>query len=129
MILVPANNMPTQHFFAGSQYLGSRQVPAALYIKGQLSELTNDAFCCPSCGEVWARVTYDDPRPWYFRHRSCRRCAEGNDSGLLSDPGHWQASPLEFTPDWPEGAVRWEFQSLLSIFERNSDHGIFESRN
>lgn len=111
-----------QTFWAGGKYLGARQHPSVWVVDG-FSPL-NLAFCCPYCGDLWARITIDRPAGWAFRSRPCRNCPAHPDiwrpehCGTLADPEYWNNSPLHFADDWPEDAIRWEFQSLLSTFTK-----------
>lgn len=114
--------MPIQSFWT-STYLGDRE--AHPIVKSRDSEthiLANLAYYCPHCGDVWGRITTSQQNaPWNFRSRHCRRCGPGpwRDAGLLSDVPHWGDGPYSFAHDWPEGAIRWEFHSLLLLEKDN----------
>lgn len=37
----------------------------------------NIAHFCPQCGEIWARIIFNLPVPWYGNSRLCDRCGPG----------------------------------------------------
>ncbi len=114
--------MTIQYFWANGNFLGQRIAPKYFRAADEPVQ-SNRAFCCLKCGDVWARITVDTPNVgWVFCSRPCRKCFVPQFSwyhhGTLADPIHWRDSAIQFGDDWPEAAIRWEFQSMLQTYER-----------
>jgi len=121
-----------QTFFLGDRCLGSREVEEVWYPEsrtnppGAAFRHTNLALCCPVCGEIWGRVMYDRAMPnWLFETRRCGKHPDGElelagwiewRQGSFIHPFPEQPHPLNFSDDWPEEAVKWEFKVLLQKF-------------
>lgn len=60
-------------WFLEDKFLGQGQCPTATKWGHPLTQMHN-AYYCPDCGEVWARILTDDPASrWYFIPRRCKR--------------------------------------------------------
>ena len=121
---LPCPRAMLQSFFINGQFRGHRTLESFWKNRdGGVYMTSNYALYCPTCGEVWARITIDKPgASWNFAARPCRQHPHsgwGQLAGTLADPPHWVGSPLAFSKDWPDGAVQWEFQSLLANYERS----------
>jgi hypothetical protein len=72
-------------------------------------------FFCPSCSEIWGRVIHEHYGSYHnIWTRRCPKHAQGGLDGRLSCQHGWLDDPLLFARDWPEGAVRHEFNVALS---------------
>lgn len=71
------------------------------------------AFCCPRCGEIWARygVEHTDSQ-WSFLRRECERHAYG-----LTVPGSvWISYEPEFTSAFPPELLARELELHINFF-------------
>lgn len=113
-----------QHLFSGKTYLGSREIPT--YHKsfdGRLKITNSYVLFCPACGEIWGRLMHEH---WgahcQILYRQCREHAKFPDDGFLSLRGY-EDKPvclpgMVLEGDWPVEAIRHEYESAISLFER-----------
>jgi hypothetical protein len=113
-----------QHFWAGNEYLGSRDIPRIRLgdpdgaARGTRLPHFNTAYFCAHCGEIWGRITFEEAHPmWQVISRACRNHARLEIGRLFEGclqstfPGD---DPCRFARDWPADAVKWEAETLLS---------------
>lgn len=104
--------MSSQHFFIEGQYYGEASRSPYILV-GELHTPQSFAFCCPTCGEIWARAHIAD-RPFYFFTKPCRK----HTAPCCRIPGSlWLPLEEAFTAALPPEVVAWEFSRHLDYLE------------
>lgn len=75
----------SQTWFIGKECLGTSPIGME-YFGPTLATPRSYAFCCPVCGEVWARRIVTPSTPWFFWSICCSSC-ENHNPNMLAFPG------------------------------------------
>lgn len=111
--------MARQSFFVDGKYLGARNIPNFIKIPGfDIRPSHSYVYFCMRCGDIWARFLLDGPSLHQFR---CIPCAKHGDGKLGAYPA-WDWDPTHFDDDWPDDAVRYEFNILLNHALKELSH-------
>lgn len=112
--------MPKQHFFIGSQYLGSctRSLISTSYGAFMPKSL---AFFCPECGEVWARALVDGVT-FSIEYARCAKHPHPDLASPVGFPTHfpgslWKDHQHQFTNALPPEVLQREFLIHLNYLE------------
>ena len=111
--------MAAQHFFAQGRYLGCRTIPDYRVVPGlEVRWYDSRVLYCMRCGEIWGRLLHDQAP---LAQLTIRPCAKHGDGRLACHPT-WHDDPTRFEDDWPEAAVRYEYQASLIAVGTNPLH-------
>ena len=101
-----------QHFIIGGQYFPAADRTLAI-THAQAHTPYSYAFCCPKCGEVWARAGVEGNSQWSFLQRACSKHSEG-----LQVPGSvWLSWDRDFTNAFPLELLLRELHLHINYFE------------
>lgn len=106
--------MSTQRFSVRGQDLGSREIPTYAKSIDGMRVTPSFVFFCSTCSEIWGRVIHEHYASYHnIWTRYCDKHARDGMDGSLSVQHEWLDDPIYFTKDWPDGAVRHEFNNAL----------------
>lgn len=99
-----------QHFFVEGRYLGSREIPNLVRSLDGPQPHRSHVYFCPLCADIWGRLMTEPQLGWcQISTRKCRQHGEGT---LACHPS-WVDDPRQFGADWPDDAVKYEFEVML----------------
>lgn len=81
------------------------------------------AWCCPVCGEVWARAVPDNETPWIFLRAPCRKHKYYNEvpGGILArNPKKLEHSSMfwaQVIDFFPKDLLKRELEITLNFYE------------
>jgi len=108
--------MGQQHFFVEGRWLGSRRIPDKRVIPGlEIRQHDSLNYYCILCGEIWGRLVHEGARLHQCTFRFCARHGDGRLSQDYIGPSYAQDY---FEEDWPDGAVRHEFERFLDRIDK-----------
>lgn len=98
---------------------GLKIIPETLTVSGKIicvrseiwhnngtAHISNTAFCCPRCGEIWGRRTYGEDVEWRFYGRPCEK--HGGGSLVFSDL-EWEQMLDDYNAEYfPIGWLAYE---------------------
>ena len=97
----------TQTWFVDGSILGS--APCNLErTHNQLHSPRQYAFCCPLCGEVWARRIISPSTPWFFWTRPCSRCGDPRSISWDTPGSVWISFDQTYLDNLPPFMLRYE---------------------
>lgn len=108
-----------QYFFINNQPFGKSE-RKFMYVHGELQRPYSNAYCCPYCGEIWARAAIvGENIQWHFVVRSCESC---NKSDILNSAGSlWQSWDTELISAMPREVLLRELDLAIKHYERYSN--------
>lgn len=113
--------MSRQSFWLGDTCLGSREINSytTQSMDGSLQVANSWGLCCSPCQAIWAKVINEHPGTYFqVMSRRCPEHARGVEDGVFSSrSSRFAILPVEH--DWPEGAIRHDFTTLLRSAEHN----------
>lgn len=104
----------TQTWWVEGRILGSAPI-AKERTCNEIHRPQSYAFCCPCCGEVWARRIISPPTKWFFWTGACRKCADRNPNRLHTPGSIWQAWSPEYLANLPDFMLRYEARNCLEF--------------
>ena len=100
------------HYFLGNRLLG-QSVRAAMWDDWQ-PLISHLALLCPTCGELWGRVTVERATDWSFQRRACNK--HGNGSFIAPWANQFEELPPE--------VLAYELNLRLDKYERENRNEI-----
>jgi hypothetical protein len=97
-----------RHFFIEGRYLGASTQVLSDWGTNPLPPSV--AFCCPACGDIWARFPMDPPTRFSFVSSGCRKHPYPP-----SEPGGsvWWIADRHMNAAFPDAVLRWELERHL----------------
>jgi len=107
-----------RQFFVGSKYLG--EVPCGP-IQAHEDSIApyGEAYFCPVCGDVWARVVVSSPLSGQLSPFMVRAipCEKHDKRTFCSIPGSlYLGWGREYNTDIPDELVQYEFQQAMKLY-------------
>lgn len=116
----------TQTWFVGKECLGT--FPIGLERFGPtLASPRCYAFCCPVCGEVWARRLITPSTPWFFWTICCSKCEERNPNSLAFPGSVYLPLDEDYAASLPPPVLRREV--VLRLQKGPIPHDHYNSRS
>ena len=114
-----------QHFFIGSQYMGTTPRRYTEFHKtmheGQPFDVHSQAWFCNQCGEVWARAVLEDAATGesYPYRIEFHGCAKHPDPLHRTPPGSIRSWYKNLLPYLPDDMIRYEFGILMKYLDES----------
>lgn len=104
----------TQTWFIGKECLGTSPIGME-YFGPTLATPRSYAFCCPVCGDVWARRIITPSTPWFFWTVCCKSCAASNPNALAIPGSVWLSWDDGYLNNLPLPVLKAEFLNLFPL--------------
>ena len=105
----------TQTWWVQGRILGSAPIGLE-YTCAQRHKPWSMAYCCPVCGEVWARRIISPSTKWFFWTMCCAKCKDKNPNRLHTPGSIILPGDREFLDNLPHFMLAYEARNCCEFW-------------